>query len=102
MAKLKGKGVVIAGLVAGAISFFRKKDNRDKVMNYLNQAKQKVKSEYNWNKIAQDTYFTYEKAICKTVAEKQKEQIAQEKAKKEKKEGDITSLLNFKKRQAFA
>jgi len=66
------------------------------------KAKQKVKNEYNWNKIAQDTYFTYEKAICKTVAEKQKEQIAQEKAKKEKKEGDITSLLNFKKRQAFA
>ena len=66
------------------------------------KAKQKVKNEYNWNKIAQDTYFTYEKAICKTVAEKQKEQIAQEKAKKEKKEGEITSLLNFKKRQAFA
>lgn len=64
------------------------------------KAKQKVKNEFNWAKIAQDTYFTYEKAICKTVAEKQKEQIAQEKAKKEKSE--ITNLLNFKKKQAFA
>ncbi len=66
------------------------------------KAKQKVKNEYNWTKIAQDTYFTYEKAICKTVAEKQKEQIMQEKAKKTKKETEITNLLNFKKHQAFA
>ncbi len=66
------------------------------------KAKQKVKNEYNWAKIAQDTYFTYEKAICKTMAERQKEQIIQEKAKKEKKESEITSLLSFKKRQAFA
>ena len=66
------------------------------------KAKQKVKNEYNWAKIAQDTYFTYEKAICKTMAERQKEQIVQEKAKKEKKESEITSLLSFKKRQAFA
>ena len=66
------------------------------------KAKQKVKNEYNWAKIAQDTYFTYEKAICKTMAERQKEQIVQEKAKKEKKENEITNLLNFKKHQAFA
>ena len=66
------------------------------------KAKQKVKNEYNWAKIAQDTYFTYEKAICKTMAERQKEQIIQEKAKKEKKENEITNLLNFKKHQAFA
>lgn len=66
------------------------------------KAKQKVKNEYNWAKIAQDTYFTYEKAICKTMAERQKEQMVQEKAKKEKKESEITSLLSFKKRQAFA
>lgn len=64
------------------------------------KAKQKVKNEYNWAKIAQDTYFTYEKAICKTVAEKQKEQLIQERAKKEKNE--ISNLLNFKKRQAYA
>ena len=66
------------------------------------KAKQKVKNEYNWAKIAQDTYFTYEKAICKTMAERQREQIVQEKAKKDRKESEITSLLNFKKRQAFA
>ena len=66
------------------------------------KAKQKVKNEYNWAKIAQDTYFTYEKAICKTMAERQKEQIVQEKAKKEKKENEITNLLSFKKHQAFA
>ena len=66
------------------------------------KAKQKVKNEYNWAKIAQDTYFTYEKAICKTMAERQKEQIIQEKAKKDRKESEITSLLSFKKRQAFA
>ncbi len=66
------------------------------------RARQKVKNEYNWAKIAQDTYFTYEKAICKTMAERQKEQIIQEKAKKVRKESEITSLLNFKKRQAFA
>jgi len=42
MAKFKGKGVVIAGLIAGAASFFRKKENRDKVQAYLNVAKDKV------------------------------------------------------------
>ncbi len=42
MAKFKGKGVVIAGLLAGAASFLSKKENRDKAMEYLNQAKQKV------------------------------------------------------------
>lgn len=42
MAKLKGKGVVVAGLLAGAASFLSKKENRDKAMEYLNQAKQKV------------------------------------------------------------
>ena len=47
MAKLKGKGVVLAGLVAGAVSFFRKKENRDKVKTYLNQAKQKVNQNNN-------------------------------------------------------
>ncbi len=66
------------------------------------KAKQKVKNEYNWAKIAQDTYFTYEKAICKTMAEKQKEQLIQEKAKKAKKDSEISNLLTFKKRQVFA
>ena len=47
MSKLKGKGVVLAGLVAGAVSFFRKKENRDKVKTYLNQAKEKVNQNNN-------------------------------------------------------
>ena len=42
MAKLKGKGVVMAGLIAGAASFLSKKENRDKAMDYLNKAKGKV------------------------------------------------------------
>ena len=66
----------------------------------------KIKQDYNWNKIAQDTYFAYEKAICQTVAEKQARQIAQENAKKANKakntEKEITNLLNFKKRHAYA
>lgn len=70
------------------------------------QAKIKVKNEYNWGKIAQDTYFTYEKAICQTMAERQANQIIQEKARKTKKakgtDTEITNLLSFKKRQAYA
>lgn len=70
------------------------------------QAKIKVKNEYNWGKIAQDTYFAYQKAICETMADRQAKQITQEKAKKAKKvknsETEITSLLGFKKRQAYA
>ena len=41
---------------------------------------QKVKELYNWTKIAQDTHFTYQKAICQTMAERQANQIVQEKA----------------------
>ena len=74
--------------------------------NVVKRAKLKVKNEYNWGKIAQDTYFTYQKAICETMAERQARQIAQEKAKKTKRakntETEITNLLNFKKRQAYA
>ena len=74
--------------------------------NLSKKAKQKVRLEYNWNKIAQDTHFIYQKAICETVAEKQSKQIAQENAKKTKKEKnnetEITNLLNFKKKQAYA
>ena len=42
MAKLKGKGVVVAGLIAGAASLLSKKENRDKLMDYVNQTKEKV------------------------------------------------------------
>lgn len=74
--------------------------------NVAKNAKAKVKQNFNWNKIAQDTYFAYEKAICQTVAEKQAKQIIQENAKKTNKakntEKEITNLLNFKKRHAYA
>ena len=74
----------------------------DKVKN----AKTKVKNLYNWGKIAQDTHFTYQKAICETMAEKQRKQLEQEKAQKTKKakgtEKEITNLLSFRKRQAYA
>ena len=70
------------------------------------QAKIKVKNEYNWAKIAQDTYFTYEKAIAQTMAQRQANQAVQEKARKTRRargtETEITNLLTFKKRQAYA
>lgn len=71
------------------------------------KAKTKVKNEYSWTKIAQDTHFIYQKAICQTMAERQAHQIVQENAKKEKKiksvETEITNLISFnKKRQAYA
>ena len=72
----------------------------------VKKAKNMVKTEYNWAKIAQDTHFTYQKAICETMAERQARQIEQEKAKKTKKakntETEITNLLTFRKRQAYA
>jgi len=70
------------------------------------KAKQKVKDEYNWAKIAQDTHFVYQKAICQTMAERQMEQLMQENARKTQRakgtEAEITNLLVFKKRQAYA
>ena len=72
------------------------------------KAKNKIRNEYNWSKIAQDTHFTYQKAICQSMAEKQKRQLEQEramktqKAKKGRPEREITNLLSFKKRQAYA
>ena len=74
--------------------------------NVVRKAKNKVRNNYNWNKIAQDTHFVYQKAICETMAERQRKQIEQEKALKAKKtkvaEGEITNLLSFKKRGAYA
>ena len=74
--------------------------------NVAKKAKQKVKQEFNWTKIAQDTHYIYEKAICKTVAEKQKQELEQENSKKAEKaknnETEITNLLSFKKRHAYA
>ena len=74
--------------------------------NIVRKAKAKVKNNYNWAKIAQDTHFTYQKAICETMAERQRKQNEQEVAQKAKKvkgtEKEITNLLSFKKRQAYA
>ena len=44
MAKSKGKGVVLAGLMAGVLSFLSKKENRDKTMSYLGQLKKEANS----------------------------------------------------------
>lgn len=69
-------------------------------------AKQTVKVEYNWAKLAQDTHFVYQKAICETMANRQAEQLAQEKLRKNKKiksvESEITKLIPFKKKNAYA
>ena len=74
--------------------------------NISKKARAKVREEYNWNKIAQDTHFIYQKAICQTMAERQAKQIEQEKAMKTKEaknnENEITKLLSFKKRHAYA
>ncbi len=70
------------------------------------KAVQKVKEQFNWERIAQDTHFTYEKAVCQTMAERQAKQMLQEKAKKAEKaensQKEITNLLSFKKRHAYA
>ena len=72
--------------------------------NITQNAKQKVKANYNWAKIADDTRYSYEKAICETMASRQAKQIAQEVAQKQiKKTNEFTNLLSFKKsRQAYA
>ncbi len=74
--------------------------------NIVKKAKAKVKNQYNWAKIAQDTHFVYQKAICQTMAQRQANQIAQEQARKTKRakgtENEITNLLSFRKRQAYA
>ena len=66
----------------------------------------KVKEQFNWEKIAQDTHFAYEKAICQTMAERQAKQMLQEKARKTEKaensQKEITNLLSFKKKHAYA
>ena len=69
-------------------------------------AKNKVRNNYNWSKIAQDTHVAYQKASCEAMAEKQKRELEQERARKTKRakntENEITNLLSFKKRQAYA
>ena len=82
------------------------KEKRTQTRQERKIAQQKVKEQFNWEKIAQDTHFTYEKAICQTMAERQAKQMLQEKAQKTEKaentQKEITNLLNFKKRHAYA
>ena len=69
-------------------------------------AVKEVKELYNWNKIAQDTHYVYEQAICQTEAQKVAEEMAQEKANKADKakntDHEISNLLTFRKRNAYA
>ena len=79
--------------------------NQELAKSCVEKAQEKVRTQYNWTKIADDTHFIYEKAIAETVAERQAKQIAQEQAKvvetSEKK--DLSSLFPFKKsRSAYA
>ena len=75
-------------------------------MNVTKNAKNKVKDEFNWQKIAQDTHYIYELAISKTIAQRQAEQLEQEKAKKTTKarntDNEVINLLKFRKRHAYA
>ena len=75
-------------------------------MNVTKNAKNKVKDEFNWQKIAQDTHYIYELAISKTMAQRQAEQLEQEKAKKTAKarntDTEVINLLKFRKRHAYA
>ena len=65
-----------------------------------------VKELYNWNKIAQDTHYVYEQAISQTEEEKHAEELVQEKTNKATKvlktQKEISNLLAFHKRNAFA
>lgn len=74
--------------------------------NISKNAKNKVKNNYNWNKIAQDTHYVYERAICQTEAEKQLKQLEQERqnkaARANNSEKEISRLLTFKKKHAYA
>ena len=80
--------------------------NQELAKSCVEKAQEKVRTQYNWSKISDDTHFVYEKAIAETVAERQAKQIAQEQAKvvettNEKK--DLSSLFPFKKsRSAYA
>ena len=80
--------------------------NPELCANIVKKAKQKVKNDYNWAKIAQDTHFTYQKAICETMAEKQRKEMEQEKNQKTKNaktaEKGLSNIIAFKKRQAYA
>ena len=80
--------------------------NQELAKSCVEKAQEKVRTQYNWTKIADDTHFIYEKAIAETVAEYQAKQIAQEQAKAVEAQNDkkdFSSLFPFKKsRSAYA
>lgn len=74
--------------------------------NIVKNAKEKVISQYNWSKIAQDTHYIYQKTINQTVIEmKRREELQQIESKKinlKTSENEVSKLLAFKKRHAYA
>ncbi|HWL22726.1 MAG TPA: hypothetical protein VNR38_03075 [Ureibacillus sp.] len=48
MAKMRGKGVVLAAFAAGVASFLSKKENREKTMNMLNSLRGKTTNNVNF------------------------------------------------------
>ena len=69
--------------------------------NVAKNARNKVKDVYNWTKIAQDTHFTYQKAICETVADRQAKQLKQEKERKARRLKQ-SNLIKFVKQESYA
>ena len=67
----------------------------------VKNAKTNAKEQYNWTKIAQDTHFTYQKAICETVAAKQAKELQQERERKTKKIRQ-SNLIKFMKQESYA
>lgn len=67
-------------------------------------AKLKVKTEYNWEKIAQETYSTYKKAISETIKQRKERQLKQEKATKANKktrDDKMDNLIEFKRAENY-
>ena len=54
MAKLKGKGVVLAAFAAGVAAYLSKKQNRDKTMSLLSNIKSKATNNQNFKKFNMD------------------------------------------------
>ena len=73
--------------------------------NVVKKAKAKVRNEYSWNKIAQNTHYIYMKAICEKVADKQRKEMEQVNSGKVKKtkENELKNLIPFtRKKQLYA
>lgn len=55
LAKLKGKGVVLAAFAAGVATFLSKKENREKTMNMLGSLKARGTNKKNFTNFANDS-----------------------------------------------